>query len=191
MCGRYLFRQEVDEEIERLLNELPLSTQQELSLHEVFPTQKTFVIDENQKYKVMQWGYEKWDAKGVVINARSETIKDSSFFNNDLKERRCIIKAKGFYEWNSDKEKNLVTPSKDDYFYMAGLYTDSEIPRFAIITTESDGDFKNLHNRIPLMIPKAYIQTYLDNGYQVFEDFTLLKQMDVKWENQSVQTRLF
>ncbi len=191
MCGRYLFRQEVDEEIERLLNELPLSEQQELSLNEVFPSQKTFVMNKDQQYKVMRWGYAKWDSKGVVINARSETIKDSNFFNQDLKERRCIIKAKGFFEWNSDKEKNLVTPIKDDYFYMAGLYTNEETPRFAIITTEADGDFKNLHNRIPLMIPKAYIKTYLNEGFDYFEDFTKLKQIDVQWENQSIQTRLF
>ena len=191
MCGRYLFRQEVDEEIERLLNELPPSQQQELSLHEVFPTQKTFVIDESQNYQIMQWGYPKWDAKGVVINARSESIKDSNFFNTDLKERRCIIKAKGFFEWSSDKEKNLVTPTQDEFFYMAGLYTSDEIPRFAIITIESEGDFKNLHNRIPLMIPKQYINTYLKDGFNYFEDFTRLKQTDVKWENQSIQTRLF
>ncbi len=191
MCGRYLFRQEVDEEIERLLNELPPSVQQELSLHEIYPSHKTLVIDESQKYKVMRWGYAKWDTKGVVINARSESIKESTFFNQDLKERRCIIKAKGFYEWNSDKEKNLVTPTKDEYFYMAGLYTDEETPRFAIITTESEGDFKNLHNRIPLMIPKQYIKAYLTDGFNVFEDFTKLKQMDVQWENQSVLQKLF
>lgn len=191
MCGRYLFRQEVDEEIERLLNTLPLETKQDLSLNEVYPTQKTLVLDESENYKIMQWGYPKWDSKGVVINARSETIKDSSFFNKDLKQRRCIIKAKGFYEWSADKEKNLVTPIKDDYFYMAGLYTDDKTPRFAIITTASVEPFSSLHNRIPLMIPKNYIKTYLNDGFNYFDDFTKLKQMDVEWENQSVQTRLF
>ena len=170
MCGRYLFRQEVDEEIERLLNELPMDMKKEISIHEVFPTQKTLVMDETQKLKVMQWGYPKWDSKGVVINARSETIKDSNVFNNDLKQRRCIIKAKGFYEWNSDKEKNLVTPINEDYFYMAGLYTNEEIPQFAIITTASSEPFSSLHNRIPLMIPKAYLNTYLKDGYAAFED---------------------
>lgn len=191
MCGRYLFRQEVDEEIEQLLKDLPHKERQDLSLKEVYPSQKTLILDENQSYKVMRWGYEKWDTKGLVINARSETIQDSNFFKEDLKYRRCIIKAKGFYEWNTDKEKHLVYPKNNDYFYMAGCYTQENTPRFVIITIQSSGDFRNLHNRIPLMIPHQYIKTYLKDGNTHFDDFTQLKQMDIDWENQSIQTRLF
>lgn len=191
MCGRYLFKQENDEETERWLNELELMASPDLALREVYPSNRTLVLGHDLKPQVMQWGLPKWDNKGLVINARSETVKDSPFFKDHLEARRCLIKAQGFYEWDKDKRKYLVLPGQDKAFYMAALFTDDPLPRFCILTRNAEGEFATIHNRIPLMIPEAYIRKYLDNGFNLLEDFKALRSSPVRWEDQSIQTSLF
>lgn len=191
MCGRYLFSQTLDQESLDFLETLEVSEKQSLSLQDVYPSQKTLVLKDPTHYQVMRWGYQKWDSKQVIINARTESVQDSPFFKEDLKLRRCIIKASGFYEWDHDKQKHLIQPKEDEAFYMAGLYTDEKEPRFAILTQASSDEFSQLHHRIPLMIPKKYLQEYFDQGDQHLKDFTNLKQAPLIIENQSILNRLF
>lgn len=191
MCGRYLFKQEIDSKTEEFLNSLDASIRQDLALHDVYPSNKTLVIGDQLKPEIMQWGLVKWDDKGLVINARTETLTESPFFKDHFKLRRCLIQAEGFYEWDTHKEKYLVKPVQKEPFYMAGLYTDDPQPRFCILTAASAGEFSSLHSRIPLMIPQAYAKKYIDQGDLFLKDFKALKQVDLYWENQSNQARLF
>lgn len=191
MCGRYLFRQELNQELEAWLETLDEETRNDLSLHDVYPSQKTLVLAEDLKPKIMRWGFQKWDEKGLVINARSETVDQSSFFKDHLKARRCLIEVEGFYEWDQEKQKYLVKPRNEKHFYMAGIYTDEPEPRFCILTTPSQGEFKELHSRFPLMIPERYKSRYLTQGDALLNDFRNLEILPITWENQSPQTRLF
>lgn len=191
MCGRYLFKQEIDSKTEDFLNSLEDSVRQDLALQDVYPSNKTLVMGEDLKLEIMQWGLVKWDDKGLIINARTETLTESSFFKEHFKLRRCLIQAEGFYEWDTHKEKYLVKPVQKEPFYMAGLYTDEPHPRFCILTTASVGEFATLHSRIPLMIPHAYAKKYIDQGDLFLQDFKALKQIPLTWENQSIQARLF
>jgi putative SOS response-associated peptidase YedK len=192
MCGRYLFKQNEDEELNDWIQKLNLENPLELSLKEVFPSQKTIVLIAPNTPAIMRWGLKKWDDKGLIINARSESAKESPFFKEHLSLRRCLIKADAFFEWNKDKQKNIVSGSQQKPFYMAGLYDDStETPTFAILTDEAEGEFRKLHNRVPLFIPEAYLQRYIDNGDSLLEDFRNLKQMELTWKNQETQISLF
>jgi putative SOS response-associated peptidase YedK len=192
MCGRYLFKQNDDEELHDWIQQLNLSETHDLSLGEVFPSQKTIVFSAPNKPVVMRWGLKKWDDKGLVINARSESVKESPFFKDHLTYRRCLIKADAFFEWNTDKQKNIVTDPTQKPLYMAGLYDNStEVPTFAILTDEAEGDFRKLHTRVPLFIPEAYLQRYIDDGASLLEDFRNLKQIELIYENQTAQMSLF
>jgi putative SOS response-associated peptidase YedK len=192
MCGRYLFKQNDDEELNDWIHKLNLENPSELSLKEVFPSQKTIVLIGPDTPAVMRWGLKKWDDKGLIINARSESVKESPFFREHLSLRRCIIKAEAFFEWNKDKQKNIVSGPQQKPFYMAGVYDDStETPTFAILTDEAEGEFRKLHNRVPLFIPEVYLQRYIDDGAALLEDFRNLKQFDLTWKNQETQISLF
>jgi len=192
MCGRYLFKQNDDEELQDWIKQLNLSDQNDLSLREVFPSQKTIVLIAPNTPQVMCWGLKKWDDQGLIINARSESIKESSFFKEHLSARRCLIKAEAFFEWDKNKQKNIVYADHKQAFYMAGLYDDSTaISTFAILTDEADGEFRKLHHRIPLMIPEAYLQKYIDDGEKLLEEFRNLKQIKLNWQNQAPQISLF
>ena len=35
----------------------------------------------------------------MLINARSETVREKPAFKNAIKRRRCLIPADGYYEW--------------------------------------------------------------------------------------------
>ena len=52
-------------------------------------------------------------ARGLVINARVETVLDKPSFQNGILYHRLLIPAGGFYEWNSLKEK--------EYLYQTGF----------------------------------------------------------------------
>lgn len=189
MCGRYLFKQDEDDELEEWLKNFEPEEVKDLSLHVVYPSQKTIVLTQGLKPMIAQWGHVKWDNKGRIINARSETIASSLFFENHLKKRRCLIKADGFYEWDKEKAKHLVTDASQNPFYMAGIYDEEGC--FSILTNEVRTDFIQLHNRVPLMIPSNLLNKYLEDGDQLLEDFRKLKQNEMKWVDQSIQQRLF
>ena len=192
MCGRYLFKQNDDEELQDWVNQLNLETPTSIAVHEVFPTNSTIVLTGITTPALMSWGLPKWDGPGVIINARSESVLESRFFKDHLHHRRCLIKADGFFEWDKNKQKHLVQRADGLPFYMAGCYDENpQRPRFVILTDEAEGAFRSLHTRVPLMIPAAYAQKYLEDGASVLEDFRNLRQIDLTWVNQAPQLSLF
>lgn len=71
----------------------------------------------------MSWGFPKWDGKGVIINAKSETASEKNI-KQSLLQRRCVIPSTGFYEWNNagkSKEKYLFRSETSPVLYMAGI----------------------------------------------------------------------
>ena len=82
MCGRY-FIDIKDTNIKIWLNE----NNNDVKANEVFPTNKGLVLTYDEKIiaKAIPWGFKKWDNKGHVINARSETIATNRFFKHAFK----------------------------------------------------------------------------------------------------------
>ena len=192
MCGRYLFKQNEDEELHDWVSQLNLGQNQPLALHEVFPTNTTIVLTGLKKPEIMTWGFPKWEGPGVIINARSESVMESRFFKEHMLNRRCLIKADGFFEWDKNKQKHLVRSADGLPFYMAGCFDHtSERSRFVILTDEAEGAFRTLHTRVPLMIPEDYAQKYLTDGATLLDDFRNLRQIELSWVNQAPQLSLF
>lgn len=162
MCGRYLFLDGNHAEAEQLFQQLKIELDEKqlaaLSLHEVFPSQKTIVCVEGMKPQIMEWGYEKWDKKGRIINARLETLGQSQFFKA-AKSRRCIILASGYFEWNKAKEK--IYFSRQSALYMAGVYNPQK--QFAIITQPALAPYDAIHHRMPLVFEKENALNYLSH----------------------------
>src|SRR5512136_658287 len=58
----------------------------------------------NRQFHPMRWGLVPFWAKDPaigarLINARAETVAVKPAFRRPLRERRCLILADGFYEW--------------------------------------------------------------------------------------------
>jgi putative SOS response-associated peptidase YedK len=167
MCGRYTFftdkeLQEVDEIIEQISNEIQLEN---MKTGEIFPTDIAPVLlpyEDAVVPRLMVWGFPNFRNKGVIINARSETAREKKLFGSALEKRRCIIPSTGFYEWNAEKKKFLFNMPDSGMLYMAGIYDrfDGE-DRFVILTTEANASMAEVHDRMPVVVPKARIRDWV------------------------------
>lgn len=162
MCGRF-FVDAKNREIDRLLECLPPDSPP-VKLGEVFPTDAALVLcGENGEIaaRAMFWGFPRWNAKGVVFNARAESALEKPFFRNSLLERPLAVPVSGFYEWKGApgqkcKDKYLFL-GEAPVFYLAGFwntFTEADVSRrcFTILTTAANESILPFHERMPVLL---------------------------------------
>jgi putative SOS response-associated peptidase YedK len=170
MCNRYSLitnpadlarRFGVDDALFRILNFGPR--------YNLAPTEGAVtVVEENEQRqpRVMRFGLiPRWakDARIAVqcLNARSETVAEKPAFRDNLKNRRCLVLADGFYEWKSDgKQKRPLRVVRADRqpFAFAGLWdrwrnpAGDDVETFTIVTTEANDLIRPFHDRMPVIL---------------------------------------
>lgn len=156
MCGRYLYLDEKNNEMKFRMNQLKKmfceEELKEVSLHEVFPSQKTPVYTiENKEFipKIMQFGYTSFHGKKLIINARCETVKEKTTFRSDFANRRCIVIASSYFEWDKEKKKHEFR-KRDSLLYMAAIYNSEN--QMAILTRKAQNNSAEIHERCPLIL---------------------------------------
>lgn len=125
-----------------------------------------------------------------MINARAETLAEKPSYKRALKSRRCLIPADGFYEWKKDgkaKQPMHIKRPDDELFAFAGLWEEWKAPdgqrlqTCTIITTEPNELMAQIHNRMPVILPRAAESVWLD---PTFDDpaqlVALLKPYDAR-----------
>ena len=136
---------------------------------DVRPTEKAMIIrkgNRGMEAANYSWGYPSQNA-GPVINARAETLHEKPMFCDDVMNRRCLIPASGFYEWDKEKQKATVIVPGEETVYFAGIYSIRQgAERFVIITRESAGEMIRIHERMPLIIPGKRIEEWLSEDYR-------------------------
>ena len=170
MCGRYtitldpaLLQQEFD------LSNIPSEWKPR---YNVAPTQDVPVVNNSETRNVlmMRWGLIPGWAKDAsigqrLINARSETLQEKPSFRRAFNQRRCLILADGFFEWQRRDEKAPKVPIffhliNKDPFAFAGLWeswhesAEKEILSCTIITCEPNELVGKVHNRMPVILDK-------------------------------------
>ncbi len=128
--------------------------------------------------RVMRWGliptWSKDRNVGVkMINARSETAASKPAYRDSMAKRRCILPADGWYEWKRDgaaKEPFYITNPDDSSLAMAGLWTAWRDPNepdspwlvtCAVLTTDAFGPLAEIHERMPLVLPRESFEQWL------------------------------
>ncbi|MDY5986416.1 SOS response-associated peptidase [Sporofaciens sp. SGI.106] len=118
----------------------------------------------------MSWGFPQYQKKGLLINASAETALERKSFRDSVMHRRCIIPAKQFYEWDSDKNKVTFLRENQPVLFMAGFYDRfQDEDHFIILTTQANESVSPVHHRMPLILEKS---KYLFNE-NVFFDILL------------------
>jgi len=179
MCGRYYIDDETSKEIEKILQDLDKkNSEKNYKTGEIFPTDRVPILVAQKDDIIpdlLAWGFPNLKSRGVIINARSETVFDRNMFQESLISRRCIIPANGFYEWNKNKEKIYFTQPNSDIIYMAGIYNVfNEENRFVILTTNANPSIVDVHDRMPLILQREQLHSWLFDNSQT-QDF--LKQV--------------
>lgn len=109
-------------------------------------------------------------SKGVVINARGETVQEKAMFRRSFEQRRCVIPAGGFFEWSGKgagkgkgaKEKYLFRETPGEPLYMAGIYNRFGAERrFVILTTAANKSMRDIHDRMPIILPGGQLEKWL------------------------------
>lgn len=190
MCGRYYMDDETRREIRRLVLKLdPKICSESDQTAAIFPSQKATVITGRGRHleaEQMLWGFPRFDGRGILINARVETAMERHTFRESVLHRRCVIPAKGFWEWNRSKEKFSFERTDSQVLFMAGCYDciDGQ-DRFVILTTEANSSVKPVHDRMPLILERNELESWVtdDNDVEYFLHKTpALLERDAEYE---------
>ena len=170
MCGRYYIEtderelQDIVNDVQRKISGAP--EQMKLKTNgEVFPSDMVPVQTGDKRYEPMIWGFIGINGK-PLINARSETAATKPTFKQSMLERRCLIPASGYYEWRKDGKNKIKYQFylPGSLMFFAGCFRQepgSHINRFVILTRQASKNIEWVHDRMPVIIPKSHIQTWL------------------------------
>ncbi len=146
----------------------------------IFPTQTSLVVvvgDGGRLARMARWGLvPSWAQDPAIgakmINARSETVAEKPAFRNLIGRRRCIVLTDGFFEWEDRRTHKVpyrVHAPSSGPLLMAGLWDTWRSPEgaepldsFAILTCQPRPDLTWLHDRMPVILPKAAALQWLD-----------------------------
>ena len=173
MCGRFSQAQiaELDREVFELLSVPRLEPR-----YNIAPTQDAAVIrtgrTRGRELVPLRWGLiPSWAKDPAIgnrmINARAETLAEKPAFRDAFAERRCLVPADGFYEWEKlrhRKQPHYVRVGGGRVFAFAGLWerwwdrvSGEQQETFTIVTTEPNALLAPIHNRMPAIVaPEDY-----------------------------------
>ena len=138
----------------------------------------------------MYWGM-KNPRGGLIINARAETALQKPLFSAGVENRRLIIPAEKFYEWDGNKEKFTFRRADSDIIFLAGFYDMSgDREAFVILTTAANDSMSPVHDRMPLMIEEKDVPDWLLEPGKT-QEFLKMKMPELDSEREDGQMSLF
>ena len=170
MCGRYFVDEDaVDRIMKGLIGEMNRSKGK---TGEIFPGDTVLAVANSRamhpKAFPMEWGFTGFDGKRL-INARSETAAEKPSFADGIKNRRCLIPASWYYEWEqkaSGKTKYAIGIDSR-FMLLAGIYRfENSHPVFAILTQPPADEISFIHPRMPVLLPHDAKEDYLNLNYK-------------------------
>lgn len=178
MCGRYVLS--TPGEVLAELFELPAAPEL-AARYNIAPTQTVPIVragaSGGRELAFVSWGLVPFWAKeraigNRLINARAESASEKPSFRDPLKRHRCLIPADGFYEWRKlegGKQPYLLRLRGGAPFGFAGLWSRWQDPASgepfescAILTTRPNALAAEVHDRMPVILPRAAHGTWLD-----------------------------
>ena len=168
MCGRYHFRAELLDEIRDLTEQKDWKLELGVLDRDIHPGDTAPVItaagDQGGSLRAcrQKWGYPGPGGKGLVFNARSESVFEKRMFRDSVSQRRAAVPVSWFYEWNKNKEKFTFTKEGSRILFLAGFYGRYEDgDRFVILTTQANASMAPVHSRMPLVLEREQVREWI------------------------------
>jgi putative SOS response-associated peptidase YedK len=176
MCGRYALygpvkRKRVED---RWFDDLAgFGSRYNIAPTEAAPVMR--LVDGKPVVALLRWGLIPYWAKdpamgGRLINARADTLAEKPAFRDACRARRCLVPARGFYEWKKvpgGKQPWYVTSADGTMLAFAGLWErwrpagGEPLLSFTIVTTDATEPIKEIHGRMPAIIEPAEFDAWL------------------------------
>ena len=130
----------------------------------------------------MRWGLvSQWarddPKKPRPFNLQSETLRDRAPYRRLLEQKRCVVVADGFYEW--DKAGGPRQPWSFELpdramFAFAGLWdavrdNDGWLVSCAVLTTAPNSLVSRFYDRMPVILTPDAEEVWLDDGASLAE----------------------
>ena len=176
MCGRFTLITDIDSLQQRFSFQNGELTYQ--PRYNIAPTQPVLTVVHRgvNQDEFMRWGLIPSWAKDIsvgarMINARSETVAEKPSFRRALQQRRCLVLADGFYEWQGKGKAKIsmyIALKTGHSFAMAGLWETWRDPlgevirSCTIITTAANEVLEPIHHRMPVILEEDQEAVWLD-----------------------------
>ena len=178
MCGRFY----LDAPREQLLGHFQLDDTdipELLPRYNIAPSQDIAAVRQGaggRELAMLHWGLIPSWAKGEnppyrMINTRAETVATKPAFRSAFRQRRCLIPASGFYEWQAGadgKQPYCIRPADESLFAFAGLWEHWEgkdgkvVESCTILVTEPNELLAPIHDRMPVILDPMDYTAWLD-----------------------------
>lgn len=175
MCGRYTL---LADELE-ILEEYQISGRIDAyhPSYNIAPGQNVLAIIHDGKKRragYLRWGLvPSWATDEKIgykmINARSETAHVKPSFKKLMAQKRCLIIADSFYEWQKSgktKQPKRIQVEDRKLFAFAGLWDkwrdeDKVLFTCTILTKDANEYMQSIHHRMPIILPKQEEDAWL------------------------------
>lgn len=180
MCGRFTLIENEAVIQERFQIDMTLDKME--PRYNIAPSERVFaVIFDGKKRRggYIQWGLVPSWAKDEkignnMINARLETAHEKPSFKRLLTQKRCLIIADSFYEWqstNAGKTVHRIQVKEESLFAFAGLWDKWEnngkrLFTCTMLTKEANDFMRSIHHRMPIILPMEYEHDWLARPFQ-------------------------
>lgn len=201
MCGRFYIPEKDIDDFAGLVNKIEKELLKKAG--EIYPGDYAPIITPNKKIDpttnldsnninhlvhAIKWGFPVLKGR-PIINARSETVRVKPMFKLPFAKRRCLIPARGFFEWKNDENskkriKHYISLVDFSMMCLAGFYwffKDKDgilSPYFIILTTGANEDIKVIHDRMPVIITENNKEIWLSESTDNNKIDTLLRPLD-------------
>lgn len=72
------------------------------------------------------------------------------------------VASSGFYEWDAQKNNHFFSLPGERTVYLGGFYKETDgIRRYVILTTGANDSMKEIHNRMPVIVPKQKLSEWV------------------------------
>ncbi|MBX9791971.1 MAG: SOS response-associated peptidase [Pirellulales bacterium] len=194
MCGRFTLRSSPRVVAELFgLDEVPnWEPRYNVAPSQLVPVVQKRAEDRGRHLDLVHWGLVPFWADDPaignrLINARSDTAATKPAFRAAMRERRCLVVADGFYEWQAapasgaksavkrgagkasggHKQPFLIERHDRRPFAFAGLWEKWQSPdgpwlSCTILTTDANHTLSPLHHRMPVILDPRDYDHWLD-----------------------------
>lgn len=179
MCGRYTLAADVEQLQTRF--QFEGAAFDYAPSYNIAPGQEVVAVirdGEANRAGLLRWGLVPSWAKDVkigykMINARADSAAEKPSFRRAFRQRRCLILADGYYEWQRQEGQKVPVYMRlrsREPFAFAGLWErwqgDDETPLVTctILTTDANRFIQPIHHRMPVILEPSQEALWLDRG---------------------------